>query len=77
MFHQHYTSVDTMQKKSDQKIFVENLHAAYTYPLHYLHVSWRVYSGVYNDASELANGIDIIDVSFHTIIINKIKGHVI
>ena len=36
MFHQHYTIVDTMQKKLDQKIFDENLHAAYPYPLHYL-----------------------------------------
>ena len=36
LFHHHCTVVDTMKKKWTKKIFVENLHAAYPYPLHYL-----------------------------------------
>ena len=51
MFHQHWTIVDTMQKKLNQK----NLHAAYPYPLHYLEESWCIDIGSYQVQSPDAN----------------------
>ena len=54
MFHQHYTMQKKLwtqcKKNWTKKILVENLHAAYTYPLHYVYMSDEL--KLYNDAND-------------------------